>query len=489
MTNLPHGLTRFDMLAVTNAAPRPPFRRTFGRLFEANPLVLGELSDAVFVKCLDDLSETMRQTEPEFGEADAGMPFFGQFIDHDITRDASSAIGTRMDPSTIANVRTPSLDLDSVYGDGPSASPHLYGPGKADHFLMFGRRKSPRDFARTDAGKALIGDPRNDENIILAQIHGAFSCLHNILMTKMLDDTSDAQAIAEIGRSGISDRRWQDMVPLSLQNFEEVRRFIRLHYQWIVWNEYLPALVDQDSLTAASTTPFAADVPVMPIEFSGACYRFGHATIQPAYRLRQSGPEHGLFQTKGFGPRSADSDLDFSAFFTMYGRKPQKARPVSPGVAAPLYSLPFVKKGLELRDANMSIPIELARKLPLRSMLRDRYTYQLPSGQMVAKALGLDPLDPPPELHGSGLTRTPLWYYSLQEAALHGNGKLCGAGGRIVASVFENLLSADLTTYRHVPNFKPWSGFEGQPTILSGLLDFVETYRENVAFADKLISG
>jgi len=76
------------------------------------------------------------------GHASAGMTFLGQFIDHDITLDATSALGMRIVPSTIPNVRTPSLDLDCVYGAGPEASPHLYGSGEAEHFLVFGNEKT-----------------------------------------------------------------------------------------------------------------------------------------------------------------------------------------------------------------------------------------------------------------------------------------------------------------------------------------------------------
>ena len=59
----------------------------------------------------------------------AGTTFFGQFVDHDITFDAASPLGIPTDPATSPNGRTPSLDLDSVYGHGPVASPQLYDTG------------------------------------------------------------------------------------------------------------------------------------------------------------------------------------------------------------------------------------------------------------------------------------------------------------------------------------------------------------------------
>ena|SRR5829696_1330620 len=56
----------------------------------------------------------------------AGFTFLGQFLDHDMTFDPTSSLARQQDPEAIRNFRVPSLDLDSVYGGGPGASPHLY---------------------------------------------------------------------------------------------------------------------------------------------------------------------------------------------------------------------------------------------------------------------------------------------------------------------------------------------------------------------------
>src|SRR4029453_11486529 len=58
----------------------------------------------------------------------AGTTFLGQFIDHDITFDTTSAMGVPTDPGSSPNRRTPSLDLDSVYGAGPVATPQRHDP-------------------------------------------------------------------------------------------------------------------------------------------------------------------------------------------------------------------------------------------------------------------------------------------------------------------------------------------------------------------------
>ena len=61
----------------------------------------------------------------------AGFTYFGQFVDHDITLDLTSLGDKEKDPLGIENFRTPSVDLDCVYGLGPDGSPHLYARNPA----------------------------------------------------------------------------------------------------------------------------------------------------------------------------------------------------------------------------------------------------------------------------------------------------------------------------------------------------------------------
>ncbi len=494
MAGMHHGLTRLDQLTKTclqGAGPSRPFAQVFGRLKPPNPVQIKHITHKDVIDALDDLSQSMRATSNQDGVADAGMTFFGQFVDHDITLDATSALGTRIDPATIANIRTPSLDLDCVYGDGPEASPHLYGAGAQDHMLMFGRHENPLDLARTCAGKALIGDPRNDENVLVAQVQGLFIELHNILMSKLVDGGSDADDVKACAHHGMSAQVWEDHVSPGLTSFQEVRRFIRLHYQWIVWHELLGAFVDAACLERAmQTCVFAWDAPVMPVEFSGACYRFGHATTQFEYLFKTGEAPVGLFDTRGFGPRPTSANIDMDLFFSMAGDTPcQKARPVGPKLGEPLFMLPFVSAPIALAEVGETLSTTQSQNLALRNMIRDRYTYQLASGQQFAAHLGTDLPPVPPELGAKGFTKTPLWFYALQEAETFGSGKLTGVGGLVVASVFANLLKRDTTTYVHVPDFQPWSGFGGQPSCLSGIVAYVEANRGHIKDPEKLMCG
>src|SRR3954469_11260052 len=110
----------------------------------------------------------------------AGMTFIGQFIDHDLTLDATSPLGTPTDPQRTVNQRSPAFDLDSVYGSGPFGDPVLY---EADKLRMkVGARGAPGVVQRWPDGTPLMGDARNDENMAVTGIHAAFLRFHNQLV-------------------------------------------------------------------------------------------------------------------------------------------------------------------------------------------------------------------------------------------------------------------------------------------------------------------
>ena len=101
---------------------------------------------------------------------------------------------TRMRSSTFAHH---AWTLTSVYGSGPTASPNLYdrldpnklavgrcGPGGAGDVKV--KAGLSNDLLRSREGMALIGDPRNDENLIVAQTHLAFTKFHNAIVDRIV---------------------------------------------------------------------------------------------------------------------------------------------------------------------------------------------------------------------------------------------------------------------------------------------------------------
>ena len=119
---------------------------------------------------------------PDNPRLSAGAAFLGQFLDHDMTFRSHVQPGSRAGSGSIRNFRIPALDLDSVYGGGPGYHRSCHdrnvdggrttllvetNPGSA--VTIDGQIRS--DVPRNSQVTALIGDPRNDENLIVSQLH------------------------------------------------------------------------------------------------------------------------------------------------------------------------------------------------------------------------------------------------------------------------------------------------------------------------------
>jgi hypothetical protein len=369
----------------------------------------------------------------------AGTTFFGQFVDHDSTFDTSSKLGTPTDPATSPNGRTPSLDLDSVYGGGPAASPALYDTPNDPAKLLIGSGGIFEDLPRLPDGTAIIGDPRNDEHMIIAGLQCAFILFHN----KAVDD-------ARANGAGT----WQEA-------FAQARRLTTWHYQWLVLHEFLSLVVGQpmvDDVLAHGRRFYTPGVgeAFMPVEFAGACYRFGHSMVRPSYRASLKGDDGNAFFGFIFDPgqNSAAADpsdlrggfraprrfVGWQTFFDFGDGQVKHNKRIDTHVSTPLFTLPL---GAIASHDQPTV-------LPQRTLLRD-LTWSLPSGQSIAAAMGLHPIRKQDlrELQPYGFdTSTPLWYYALKEAELLEDGLHLGSvAGRIVAEVLIGLLQTDPNSY------------------------------------------
>ncbi len=407
----------------------------------------------------------------------AGYTYLGQFIDHDITFDPTSKLQRDNDPRALVNFRTPRLDLDSLYGSGPRDQPFLYDwddadrpgasllvdcPGKAGLATM--------DLPRNVPGRALVGDARNDENLIVSQLHLLFIRFHNAVV-RWLAGESEWQGSA---KRGLTD-----------QLFEEARRIVRWHYQWIVAHDFLPKVVGDDMAKSVLRDGGGEEVPTVkrrifrwqgepsiPVEFSGAVYRFGHSMVREGYKMK-AGTAATIFPGEsgggqpdltGFRRLTFELEIDWDRFFFTDERDGQN---------------PSKKIDAALVDALFHLPhavAPLGRRLALLNLERGR-ALGLPSGQDVANAMSVARL-PPDDLLPKGVTpdviskdsrdallrATPLWFYVLREAEKEGEqwggetgGEHLGpVGGRIVAEVLVGLLEADPHSYlRQWPTWKP----------------------------------
>ena len=191
---------------------------------------------------------------------------------------------------------------------------------------------------------------------------------------------------------------------------------------------------------------------------------------------------------KEFSFRPSALNVSFTKLFDYPGNDSfQRSRPIGRKMAAAIFELPFISGSVMIGDVEMTE--KQARKLPLRNLLRDRLTLELASGQQIARAMGTKALPAPKELLDRGITKTPLWYYCLQEAEKSG-GRLGPVGGTIVATVLLRLLYLDpesLVCSAH--DFQPWTELgasKGGNFSIGHMLKFVEDNRDSIAHAADL---
>ena len=159
-----HGALERGLQALSKS---PQFEGRFGRMFRTLPAAefedtdLAKLANAMIAEVEAEVtSENEIDDEENFG-LPAGYTYFGQFIDHDITFDPASVLQKQNDPDALVDFRTPALDLDNVYGRGPSDQPYMYDGGNA--FLLGdtlqGGDPRAKDLPRNTANprRALIG--------------------------------------------------------------------------------------------------------------------------------------------------------------------------------------------------------------------------------------------------------------------------------------------------------------------------------------------
>jgi len=386
----------------------------------------------------------------------AGVTFFGQFLDHDLTFDLNSRLGVPAVPQRSPNERTPALDLDSVYGGGPHRSPELYERRgrRAGAKLRIESGGLFEDLPRTPANVAIVGDPRNDENMMISGFHAAMIKFHNSVVDLL------------------AARHRRDEPE---EIYRRARRIVTWHYQWIVMNEFLPAVIGADrvgGLLARRGRVFPGPVPFIPVEFQGAAYRMGHSMVRPSYRANFNGirgadpaapgaPFFGMiFDPAGEGQadpvdlrgftRAPRRFIGWQTFFKFDATSFRTNKRLDTTLSTALFDLPLATiPGAE------PAPTSLAQRNLLRHV-----TWSIPSGQAIAAALGVAPLTRADlaDVQPLGLAdSTPLWFYVLREADRQHDGLRLGeVGADIVGRAFVGLLQLDRDSYlAEAPRWRP----------------------------------
>lgn len=392
----------------------------------------------------------------ETGAVPAAYTYLGQFLDHDITLtnhanepDLNAEDLSVINPGSIGaeltNKRSGALDLDSVYSgrakrDGEKmalseVTPVGFGPIQTpDPFHDLPRSPASEEDPANDR-RALIGDDRNDENLIVAQLHTAFLRAHN----KMVDDGA---------------------------SFDEAKSKLTRMYQHVILEDFLPRICDREVLDKLKESGPIEQLTVdgkvrIPIEFSTAAYRFGHSMVRQDYHHNKTFDPadfkffftftalSGELSTGGRGARQHPTlpnnwIIEWSRFLPGDGLQ-NPARKIDTLLAPELASL---------TNVNGEVDEGVMKFLATRNLLRG-YHHALPTGQALAQALGFAPMTPDqikmstPSAVAQVLSetgfdeRTPLWFYVLAEAKFQDNGEKLGElGSTLVAHTIHALVKA-----------------------------------------------
>jgi len=484
---------------VVNAATCATPGNGYGRLFP-------DLASASFDSTALRSLATQIMAAPEInptpeGEVDAeenyalpaGYTYFGQFVDHDLTNDdRPNDLTTPIPVSSLVNGRTPQLDLDSLYLAGPTAAPQLYNADQmhllTGALLTGSTDANSRDVPRTATGRAILGDSRNDENRIVAGIHTMFIRFHNQTVDQLVS----------------THPQWT-----AAQVFTEARKQVTTVYQNLILQDYLPRIVGKQTMDSVlRSTPrgtstqlkYYTNCAQMPVEFSVAAYRFGHSMVRGLYRVNASTNRvpvfSGSFGTPGtdlvgFSPSPSTFAIDWSLFLPggkSSGGAVQASYKIDASITNSLSLLPL--------PVSSEGPADLA----VRNLLRSSQV-GLPSGQDVARAMGIRPLPDNQILIGkatgdaseatlitsissSFAGKAPLWAYILAESTAHAyrieNGAIVGnqkapftlgpVGGRIVAETFVGLLLSDSNSILNSSTTRQ----SPSPTTIKALFDSVQ---------------
>lgn len=458
--------------------PRPAQRMTSREWFELN-------------EGLVKLGLRMNERPPApvgFSEIPSGYTYLGQFIAHEVTfDDIQDTPSVEPDPKSL---RSPSLDLDSLYGEGPNdaKSRPLYNDN--DPALMklgwtgtFGGKAYENDLPRNenDKFKALIADSRNDENLTVAQTQVAFIKFHNKVVEKL---RAQGHSAADL--------------------FDCARMQVTRHFQWLVLHDFLPRLVDEDVIACVKEHGcrwFRVSEPddlYMPLEFSAAAFRIGHTMVREKYNWNWYHAEGGLGVNEGasltqlfeqtasnggghFKGLPGDWLIDWRRFYEFPEGSKYRIDKSRINMAARLDTHLDLQTGFDPGK----LPPE-KQSISVRNLLRG-FALGLPTGEEVAARMGEDALTYEELASGSTyadllgspafMGKTPLWYYILKEAEVkRGGSRLGRVGGRILAETLIGLIRNSRYSILSSPGWYPIytdRGVPGTDSAKFGMVDLL----------------
>ncbi len=371
----------------------------------------------------------------------AGFTFFAQFFIHDLTYDLVQQ-ASRRQPSTPRSQASSMLHLNSLYGPGPEMAPHLYTFYEQEYFsgrLLDSPSGTKQDLPRNRQGRALIADPRNTENVVLAQLHLGLLRFHNAMV----------DLVAESGDHGLA-------------LFERARQQVQWHYQWAILHDFLPQIVGDDTVEAAlDQNADVTSTQSLPLEVAQGVLRYVYSQVRLKYRINEdanvtlvpAGDTSDTLLRRRAQSIPSRLSVDWPRFFELGDLPTQPSKLIDTKITPAFLNLPLIED-----------PRPARRSVAVRFFLEGKRA-GLPSGETVARALGQpETLPNTSALRKLGLRETPLLYYVLAEAEHQfqqsNEDRLGPVGGQLLADAVVRLLRADPTSYLNAhPRFQPASEF------------------------------
>jgi hypothetical protein len=444
------------------------FNFMFRRPRAQRPRAMAGHPDEDMIQNLMELAKKMSASPPVPNSSIlSGYTYLGQFVAHEITFDKVP------DPmaANFDDYRSPSVDLDSLYGADPINRENnaLYNQNDRDLLSIGTTLKTPQlnhvfenDLPRNSDGEATIGDERNDENLPVAQTHVAFIKFHNQMVRFLRGQGVPADAV-----------------------FEQARAQVIKAFQSIILDDFLRQIIDPDVLEhIRENGPGNFKVSerkelYMPLEFSAAAFRFGHSLVRPTYEWNQ------YHSTEIVGAQASIQQLFDQTHLSGSIGKESRHPPIKnpPKLTSdwvinwrhffdftdfPEYEPPHAQNKANKIDTSFGFDLtkmpgfqhhgltDDRRLLPARNLLRGFHLGLMP-GEQVAEALDVPVLTPDELELPEGLAgQTPLWYYILKEAELRGQGDRLGeVGSSIVAETLVGLVDASQYSILHDQDWNP----------------------------------
>ena len=407
----------------------------------------------------------------------ASITFMGQFIDHDLTKNATNLVVEEDNNSPpVQNVASPYIDLDSVYGprtdddgSGGAASPRK--PDGRFVLTKLDGSNNAYDVQRGADGGAQIEDGRNDENQLILQVHLLVMRVNNLLITE--------KGLSKAAAQKETIYNWQSVV----LNDHQASVLDPTILQQVIAD--LKQEVAHPGSSPVKYRPSGKSLK-LPHEFAIA-FRYGHSQLRDAYFI---GPnrEFALFDNldagpdfkdlRGNRPLKADRAIDWP-YFVVPGDDQRRSNKLDTLVASRVFDLP--------ESAVPDTPTKFLGNLPLRNLIRSR-EIGLTSGEKLfdfyfgsgaSGKLTPDQVEPDNSKQplfalqpGAGF-QTPLWYYILKEAELGGGQRLGKLGSRLVGEVVGGAIFYNPVAYVHEPHWK--SAITGSNVVkMKDLVDFVQ---------------